>query len=46
MIKTSERHKVDPRVMKEGIDENPPRVTDDDLADFVGNSYLIAKDNR
>ena len=25
----SERHKVDPRVMKEGIDENHPWVTDD-----------------
>ena len=27
--KTSERHKVDPRVMKEGMDENHPWVTDD-----------------
>ena len=30
-LKTSERHKVDPRVMKEGIDENRPWVTDDDI---------------
>ena len=28
-LKTSERLRVDPRVMKEGIDENHPWVTDD-----------------
>ena len=28
-LKTSERHKVDQRVMKEKIDENHPWVTDD-----------------
>ena len=31
-LKTSARHTVDPRVMKEGIDENHPWVTDDDAA--------------
>ena len=30
-LKTSERHKVDPRVMKEEIDVNHPWVTDDAL---------------
>ena len=42
-LKTSERHKVDPRVMKERIDENHPWVTDDvnDLHHWSSNSDIF-----
>ena len=40
-LKTNERHKVDPRVTKEGIDENPRGLPTMPYASIVTDAFLF-----